>query len=409
MNGLRAILRLPLRSAGRNCQTAASEPTLVYTKELRFANDAFPRTIPTYRVLDDSNTEAQDCRIGDEQLVKMYESMVKLNVMDAVLYESQRQGRISFYMTNYGEEACQIGSAAALADEDPVYAQYRESGVLMWRGYDYQDFVDQCYGNAADPNKGRQMPVHYGSRRLNFLTISSPLGTQLPQAAGAAYALRLRGERRRLVACYFGEGAASEGDAHAALSFAATLRCPVLFFCRNNGYAISTPSGQQYAGDGVAAKGPAYGIPTLRVDGNDLLAVYNATGFAREFALSSQRPVLLEAMTYRLGHHSTSDDSSAYRPEREVQRRRELAPIARLSAYLAGRGLWDEQRQRRLAEASKRAVVAAVAEAERREKPHWRELFADVYARMPAHLASQMAKLDRHLREHADKYPTVGG
>lgn len=141
-------------------------------------------------------------------------------------------GRISFYMTNYGEEASHIGSAAALNNEDVVFAQYREAGVLLWRGFTLQQFVDQCYGNNDDVGKGKQMPIHYGSKELNFITISSPLATQMPQAVGSAYALK---GKNRITVCYFGDGAASEGDAHAAFNFAATLECPIIFFCRNNG------------------------------------------------------------------------------------------------------------------------------------------------------------------------------
>lgn len=135
-------------------------------------------------------------------------------------------------MTNYGEEAAHIGSAAALNNSDIVYAQYREAGVLMWRGYKLQEFVDQCYGNKDDLGKGKQMPVHYGSKKLNFITISSPLSTQMPQAVGSAYAVK---GKNRVVICYYGDGAASEGDAHAAFNFAATLECPIILFCRNNG------------------------------------------------------------------------------------------------------------------------------------------------------------------------------
>src|SRR5262249_18292371 len=155
--------------------------------------------------------------------------------------------------------ATHIGSASALHSDDMVYAQYREAGVLMWRGFTLDDFAHQCFSTTHDAGKGRQMPVHYGSRKLNFQTISSPLCTQLPQAAGAAYALKREGSRNCVI-CYFGEGAASEGDFHVALNMAATLGCPVIFFCRNNGYAISTPSREQYRGDGIAARGIAYGI-----------------------------------------------------------------------------------------------------------------------------------------------------
>merc|ERR1712183_195683 len=201
--------------------------------------------------------------------------------------------------------------------KDLVYGQYREAGVLVYRGFTLEEFMDQCYSNNADGGRGKQMPVHYGSKRLNFVTISSPLATQLPQAVGTAYAFK-RAQNGLVVICYFGEGAASEGDAHAAFNFAATLNCPVIFFCRNNGYAISTPVKDQYRGDGIAGRGPSYGMPAIRCDGNDLFAVYNATKRARDIAVTLKRPVMLEAMTYRVGHHSTSDDSSVYRSKEEV-------------------------------------------------------------------------------------------
>lgn len=188
--------------------------------------------------------------MGQEMTTKVYKGMTLLNFMDRVLYESQRQGRISFYMTNYGEEGTHFGSAAALANNDLVFGQYREAGVLMWRGFPLEKFMAQCYGNCLDLHKGRSMPVHYGSREHHFVSISSPLATQMPQAVGAAYALK-RENKNRVVICYFGEGAASEGDSHAALNFAATLQAPIIFFCRNNGYAISTPTHEQYRGDGI--------------------------------------------------------------------------------------------------------------------------------------------------------------
>lgn len=180
----------------------------------------------------------------------MMKNMVTLTVMDQILYDAQRQGRISFYMTNSGEEATHIGSAAALQPDDPIFGQYREVGAIMWRGFTLADIMNQCYSNHLDPGKGRQMPVHYGSAKHHFQTISSPLGTQIPQAAGAAYALKMRGQKN-VVMCYFGEGAASEGDFHAGLNMAATTESPVIFFCRNNHYAISTSLQEQYRGDGI--------------------------------------------------------------------------------------------------------------------------------------------------------------
>ena len=167
------------------------------------------------------------------------------------------------------------------------------------------------------------MPIHYGSRDLNIVTVSSPLCTQVPQASGAGYNFRIRGDDR-IAVTYFGEGAASEGDFHSALNFAATLRSQTLFYCRNNMYAISTPIDDQYAGDGIVVRGVAYGMPSIRVDGNDLIAIYHATKKARELILKEKRPVLIEAISYRVGDHSTSDFSQRYRDEEEMKKWEEL-------------------------------------------------------------------------------------
>ncbi|CAD6188299.1 unnamed protein product [Caenorhabditis auriculariae] len=298
-----------------NGDSEAGHRKAAFTENLEIIDADKTKAIPIYRVTDAEGQiidKSQDPQFDKETALKMYRTMTQLNIMDRILYDSQRQGRISFYMTSFGEEGNHVGSAAALEPQDLVYGQYRETGVLLWRGFQMIQFMNQCYGNSDDINKGRQMPVHYGSKDLNFVTISSPLTTQLPQAVGSAYAFKRQPNNNRIVTVYFGDGAASEGDAHAAFNFAATLKCPIIFFCRNNGYAISTPTSEQYGGDGIAGKGPAYGINTIRVDGNDLLAVYNATRAARKMALEN-KPVLIEAMTYRVGHHSTSDDSTAYR------------------------------------------------------------------------------------------------
>jgi 2-oxoisovalerate dehydrogenase E1 component alpha subunit len=341
---------------------------------------------------------------SDEQLDKMYTTMVQLFNADQVLYDLQRQGAISFYMTSYGEYATHVGSAAALTADDVIFGQYREAGVLMYRGFSLQDICNQCYSNEHDLGKGRQMPVHYGSRALNFQTISSPLSTQIPQASGAAYALKLA-RKNAVVMCYFGEGAASEGDFHAALNSAATLECPVLFFCRNNRYAISTPVRDQFRGDGIAARGPGYGIETVRVDGNDALAVYDVVREARRLALAESRPVLIEAMTYRIGHHSTSDDSSRYRAKSEIdQWNATNNPLLRMRGYLEHRGLWDKQRDEKLHADSRQAVLAAMRVAEAAKKPPIDDLFRDVYDQVPLHLQRQQAQLREHLAKHGDKY-----
>jgi len=331
-----------------------------YTEQLEILQPDVTNGIPIYRVMDRYGkvfNASHEPAIDTEELQHMYKSMTMLNSMDKILYESQRQGRISFYMTNYGEEATHIGSAAALKKDDLVYGQYREAGVLMYRGFGLDQFMNQCYGNCEDRGQGKQMPVHYGSADHSFVTISSPLATQLPQAVGSAYAFK-RAQNGLVVICYFGEGAASEGDAHAAFNFAATLECPIIFFCRNNGYAISTPVSEQYRGDGIAVRGPAYGMSTIRVDGNDVLAVYNATQAAREIAEKENKPVLIEAMTYRIGHHSTSDDSSAYRSVDEVRYwDQKDHPITRFYNYLVSKGAWSETQEKEWKNESKKKVI----------------------------------------------------
>ncbi|KAK2088540.1 hypothetical protein P7K49_034447 [Saguinus oedipus] len=315
------------------------------------------------------------------------------------------QGRISFYMTNYGEEGTHVGSAAALDNTDLVFGQYREAGVLMYRDYPLELFMAQCYGNISDLGKGRQMPVHYGCKERHFVTISSPLATQIPQAVGAAYAAK-RANANRVVICYFGEGAASEGDAHAGFNFAATLECPIIFFCRNNGYAISTPTSEQYRGDGIAARGPGYGILSIRVDGNDVFAVYNATKEARRRAVAENQPFLIEAMTYRIGHHSTSDDSSAYRSVDEVNYwDKQDHPISRLRHYLLSRGWWDEEQEKAWRKQSRKKVMEAFEQAERKPKPNPNLLFSDVYQEMPSQLRKQQESLARHLQTYGEHYP----
>lgn len=336
----------------------------------------------------------------------MMKSMLTLSIMDGILYDAQRQGRISFYMTNWGEEASHIGSAAALSPEDVVFGQYREAGVLLYRGFTLDDFMNQCYGNNFDLGKGRQMPVHYGSAKLNFQTISSTLATQIPHAVGAAYALKMAGKPQVSV-CYFGDGAASEGDCHAAMNLAATTESPVIFFCRNNGYAISTPISEQYRGDGIAARGPGYGIATFRVDGNDLLAVYNTVKKARQICLEEQRPVLIEAISYRVGHHSTSDDSTAYRKKEEIEEWVDgNNPITRFAAYLrVSKKIWKEDEEKDFRASIRKEVLAAFSKAEKVKKPPISEMFNDVYEKLPWNLEEQKAELMNLIKEYPSAFP----
>lgn len=374
------------------------------TTALELVGAAPAAPIPCYRALDEQGRptapgdDAAD--LPKDLAVRMYEEMVRLHTMDTIFNEAQRQGRFSFYMTARGEEAVNIASAAALEPEDVVLAQYREQGVLLWRGWSVRDFADQCYSNVLDLGKGRQMPIHYGSKELNFVTISSPLATQIPQAVGAAYADKAAG-RENATVCYFGEGAASEGDFHAGCNFAATLGAPVVFFCRNNGYAISTPSREQYRGDGIAGRGQSYGIPSFRVDGNDTLAVYRATREARRHVVETGSPVLLEAMSYRSGHHSTSDDSSRYRAPEEMARWRGRDPIPRFRNFLEARGWWTDEGEAELLAKVRRETLEALDAAEALPKPPLRDMVEDVYDVPPPLLREQAEAV----RRFAERFP----
>ncbi|KAI9057504.1 branched-chain alpha-keto acid dehydrogenase E1-alpha subunit [Trametes sanguinea] len=384
------------------------------TSQLHFFNSVTDggKQIPTYRVIDGAGQPLEGAVVPeiDEALARrIYENMVQLPILDDILYNLQRQGRIVFYMTAYGEEAAIIGSAAALAPDDEVLAQYRESGVLLWRGFGYDNIMNQCFGTYLDScGMGKQMPVHYGSKELHYHTISSPLATQIPQAAGVGYALKRDPARRgkNCAVVYFGEGAASEGDFHAGMLLASTIPSPTLFIARNNGFAISTPSSEQYYGDGIAARGPGYGVHTIRVDGNDVLAVYSATKEARRLCIEEGRAVLVETMTYRVGHHSTSDDSFAYRPRKEVEDRKRLDnPIVRFRLFMESRGWWSKDEEAALTKRIKQDVMTAYKKAESLPKPELKEMFTEVYGgELPWNLKEQREELKKLVKKYGNSW-----
>lgn len=375
-----------------------------FTNVLSFNNPMESEKMDTYRLIDiEGKKQDEEYKIpfSKEEAVKMYKEMITISIMDTILYDAQRQGRLSFYMVSAGEEGAAVGSAAAMKPDDVIFLQYREQGVLLHRGVTLDEMMSQLYHNKNDEGRGRNMPVHYQSQKLNIHPISSPLATQIPHAAGAAYALKIGGGDR-VSFCYFGEGAASEGDFHAAMNIAATRSCPIVFFCRNNGYAISTPSLEQYRGDGIASRGMGYGIDTIRVDGNDIFAVHRVTQLAREMAQKNQKPVLIEAMSYRVSHHSTSDDSFAYRSRKEVEDwKRRDNPIARMRKWLENNEWWSEEEEQAARKDLKKKVMASFNAAEHVQKPKLKYMFEDVTEELTEPLRQQKEEL----REILDEYP----
>jgi 2-oxoisovalerate dehydrogenase E1 component alpha subunit len=367
--------------------------------------------IPELKILkqDGSIYEGSDLPDMNETLaVKIYKTLAFHRVLDERMVASQRQGRLSFYMAALGEEAASVGGAAGLKSQDMIMSQYREQGALMFRGFSLENFMNQMFSNKNDLGKGRQMPIHYGSSELNYMTVSSPLGTQIPQATGYAYGQKLQG-LDEVTLCYFGEGAASEGDFHAGLNMAAVQAAPVIFFCRNNGYAISTPSDEQFKGNGIASRGVGYGIKTLRVDGNDILAVIKATQTARTYALKENAPVLIEAMSYRLGAHSTSDDPSGYRTREEEDKWQANDPILRMKNWMLAQKWWDEEQDKTLFEKLREEVLAAVKSCEKTDKPHIDTLISDVYDVPTTQLVTQLEQVKVHVNKYPQAYPFTAG
>ncbi|MFU8784017.1 thiamine pyrophosphate-dependent dehydrogenase E1 component subunit alpha [Aliidiomarina sp.] len=367
--------------------------------------------IPMYQLLKEDGTVhkgAELPEIDKELALKMFSTMQFIRVLDERMIAAQRQGRISFYLSSLGEESAAIGSAAALEFADMIMGQYREQGSLAFRGFTIEQFMNQLFSNAKDLGKGRQMPVHYGSAALNFMTISSPLGTQIPQAAGYAYGQKQSGDKTCTL-CYFGEGAASEGDFHAGMNMAAVLKVPVIFFCRNNGYAISTPAAEQFAGDGIAPRAVGYGMKAIRVDGNDIFAVYKATQEARRLAVEENEPVLIEAMSYRMAGHSTSDDPTGYRSREEEEERRIREPMIRFRKWLVAQGWITDEEADKQQQQHKETVLAALKEAEKVPVPHIDEIINDVYAEPTDALKAQLAELKQHIAKYPDAYPNTSG
>jgi len=325
--------------------------------------------------------------------------MLLTRAFDDRMYRAQRQGKTSFYMQSFGEEAIAVAQALALGPDAMCFPSYRQQGILIAREYPLVTMMCQIYSNANDPMKGRQLPVMYSSKKDGFFTVSGNLATQVPQAVGWAMASAYSGDVR-LASAWLGEGSTAEGDFHAAMTFASVYRAPVLINVVNNQWAISSFQGIA-GGENTtfAARGVGYGVAPLRVDGNDFLAVYAVTQWAVERARANLGPTLIEHFTYRAGAHSTSDDPARYRPAEEARAWPLGDPVARLKQHLIVLGEWSEQQHQALQEEALETVRAAGREAEKvgvlgADAPHPpQSIFEDVYKDMPWHLQRQARDL----------------
>lgn len=364
-----------------------SAPTMNDRRETEAPDDVIRALRP------DGDLDPQwDPKLELEEVVYLYRHMVMTRLIDERLVTLQRQGRIGFHIGSLGEEAAIIGSTFAMRSTDWLFPCYREFGGALMRGFPLQRFLDNMFGNANDPVKGRQMPDHYTYREGRWGSISSPIGTQMTQAVGLSWAAKLRGvDEAALV--YFGDGSTSSNEFHAAMNFAGVFKTPTLFFCRNNGWAISVPVERQTATATFAEKGIAYGVPGVRVDGNDLFAVIAVTRAALERAKSGGGPTLIEALTYRMGGHSTSDDPTRYRAKDELDPWVQRDPIERTRRYLERRGAWSAKQEEELRAELDAAVRDAIGVAEKTPPPALESMFEDVYASLPWHLVEQREQL----------------
>ena len=367
------------------------------------AKDTAPLCHDLIRVLGEDNKAhgPWDPKLDPDTLRTMLGHFALVRAFDERMFRGQRQGKTSFYMKCTGEEATSVAAAMALASDDMVFPSYRQQGVLIVRGYDLVEMINQIYSNKGDKLKGRQLPIMYSSREHSFFSISGNLATQTPQAVGWAMASAIKGDSR-IAATWVGEGSTAEGDFHSACTFATVYNAPVILNVINNQWAISSFSG--FAGaerTTFAARALGYGLAGLRVDGNDALAVYAAQRWAANRARANGGPTLIEYFTYRAEGHSTSDDPSGYRSAQEREEWPLGDPVMRLKNHLIALGEWDEERQAEMDRKAAERVKAATKEAEKNgilghgmHHP-FHTMFEDVFEELPWHLKEQAEQATR--------------
>ncbi len=331
--------------------------------------------------------------LADEHLLTIYRQLLAARLLDESLVRLQRMGKISFVAPAAGHEAAQIAIAHAVRTKhDWLFPYYRDLGLVLALGVPLVEIFGQQMASCADPNRGRQMPAHPGSKAFNLFTAASPIASHIAPAVGAALSIKLQGTGQ-VVVTSFGDGATSEGDFHAGLNFAGAQGAPVVFVCENNRYAISVDYNKQTGSETIAAKAHAYGMPGFYVDGMDVLACYYVMKEAVKRARQGIGPALVEMLVYRYGPHSSADDDARYRPQQEVEAWRRRDPLLRMRRFLERRGLWDEARDEAVRAEIDAEFERAAKEAEAAGKVPVEWMFDDVFAELPPHLAEQRREL----------------
>ncbi len=337
------------------------------------------------QILDENGNcdEALMPNLSNDEIRKIYEMLVLIRTFDQKAFNMQRQGRLGTYIQFKGQEACQVGSAFALNDDDFIFPMYRNSGLLIARKHPIVQVLQYWNGD----ERGSVSP-----KNVNNFPISIPVGTQTVHAAGAAFAAKLRNTRQVSVV-YFGDGATSKGDFHEAMNFAGVFNVPAIFICENNQYAISVPRSKQTHSDTIAQKAIAYGIAGIQIDGMDIFAVIKAVKDAVDNARAGKGPTLIECYTYRMADHSTSDDASRYRPKEEMDSWLKKDPIERLEKYMLSRKLLDDSYKQKVLAQSQEIIEKAVTEFEKIQPPDPKDIFRYVFAELTQQQKEEMEEL----------------
>lgn len=348
----------------------------------------------TFQILDtNGKIIGQDPKISTDLLLQAYRNMVLTRTLDEKLISLQRQGRMGTYVSCSGQEASQIGAVMALSKEDWIFPMYRDMGMIIQAGVSLKQLVNRMLGNAEDEALGRDLPNLYAWKANKIVSFAAPIASHVPVAAGFAMAAKSRKENLVTIAT-FGDGATSSGEFHVAMNFAGVYKAPTIFICENNQYAISVPVSEQTASDSIAIKASAYGFEGLKVDGNDLFAVYATVKRAVEKARRGEGPTLIECLTYRLGSHSTADDWKKYRSGDEVESWKRRDPIPRLKDYLINdRKAWSEDEDSKLRLGVEAEISQAIASAEKIPPPELKTLVTDAYSSVPRNLEEQSKEL----------------
>jgi pyruvate dehydrogenase E1 component alpha subunit len=365
--------------------------------EAYFAGNDDAKAVGLFQLLREDGVPVDEAGLGwlDRTLARrLFEGMLQIRVTDARMMALQRQGRIGFYGEATGQEAAVVGSAAASRPDDWIVPALREAGVGLFRGMTLDAYLAQIFGNGADSTKGRQLPCHPCDVANHYVVMSSCVSSQIPHAVGVALAMKLSGHRDRVCFGFMGDGGTSEPDFHVALELAGALSVPCVLICQNNQWAISTPGTVQTAAATIADKGAGYGLPALRADGNDVLAVYRAVGHAADTARRGGGATFVELVTYRVSAHSSSDDPSRYRDEAVTEVwKGERDPIRRLERYLTQRGWLAAGERAALVEHMEAEVRAAIARQEAIGPPALETLIDDVYEQPTWLQREQLAEL----------------